>query len=90
MALAGTLRDNTSEWDEKNIEEHDYVTRFILDVFASLGIEAAVSGAEDVRFGSIRHLCHRITAHYSGPIIPLLNALSPTPALFRLSSCRGH
>lgn len=81
MALAGTLRDNTSEWDEKNIEEHDYVTRFILDVFASLGIKAHVSGAEDVRFGSIRHLCHRITAHYSGPIIPLLNALSPTPAL---------
>lgn len=81
MALAGTLRDTTSQWDDKNIEEHDYVTRFILDVFESFGIKATVSDAEDVRFGSIRHLCHRITAHYSGPVVPLLNALSPTPAL---------
>lgn len=81
MALAGTLRDSRSAWDAKNIEEHDYVTRFIVDTFARFGIRAEVSSAEDVHFGSIRHLCHRITARYSGPVIPLLNALSPTPAL---------
>ena len=80
-ALAGTLRDSRSAWDAKNIEEHDYVTRFIVDTFARFGIRAEVSSAEDVHFGSIRHLCHRITARYSGPVIPLLNALSPTPAL---------
>ena len=81
MALAGTLRDSRSAWDAKNIEEHDYVTRFIVDTFARFGIRAEVSPAEDVHFGAIRHLCHRITARYSGPLIPLLNALSPTPAL---------
>ena len=81
MALAGTLRDSRSAGDAKNIEEHDYVTRFIVDTFARFGIRAEVSSADDVHFGSIRHLCHRITARYSGPVIPLLNALSPTPAL---------
>lgn len=81
MALAGTLRDDDAEWDAKNIEEHDYVTRFIVDTLANFGIRADVAPAEDVRFGSIRHLCHRITARYSGPVVPLLNALSPTPAL---------
>jgi isochorismate synthase len=81
MALAGTLRNDTDQWDAKNIEEHDYVTRFIVDTFTRFGIKAEVSPAEDVRFGAIRHLCHRISAEYSGPIVPLLNALSPTPAL---------
>jgi isochorismate synthase len=81
MALAGTLRNDTDRWDAKNIEEHNYVTRFIVDTFARFGIKAEVSPAEDVRFGAIRHLCHRISAEYSGPIVPLLNALSPTPAL---------
>ncbi|WP_295730835.1 chorismate-binding protein [uncultured Muribaculum sp.] len=81
MALAGTLRDDSAGWDAKNIEEHDYVTRFIVDTLADFSIKAEVAPAGEVRFGSIRHLCHRITARYSGPIVPLLNALSPTPAL---------
>ncbi len=81
MALAGTLRDKTSAWDAKNLEEHEYVTGFIVDTMRSFGLSPEVGPAEDLWFGPVRHLCHRITAKYTGPMIPLLNALSPTPAL---------
>lgn len=81
MALAGTLRADSQQWDDKNREEHDYVTRFIVDTMRDFGLNPKVGPAEEVRFGSLRHLCHRITASYTGPLVPLLNRLSPTPAL---------
>lgn len=83
MSLAGTREcsDGACAWDQKNVEEHDYVTRFIVDCFRNKGIEPLVSDAESVQFGNIEHLCHRITGVYSGKLLPLIHALSPTPAL---------
>lgn len=81
MALAGTLRDDLTDWDLKNCEEHDYVTRFIVETLARHGVAATVAPATEVRFGTLRHLCHRITAPYAGSPLPLLLSLSPTPAL---------
>lgn len=81
MALAGTRKCSEYDWDDKNIEEHDFVTRYIVSTLKSLGLEPQVGMAENVRFGSIEHLCHRIIAKYDGPIITVANALSPTPAL---------
>lgn len=81
MALAGTLRDDRADWDPKNVEEHAYVTRFIVETLASQGVAATVADATEVSFGTLRHLCHRISAPYSGSPLPLLLSLSPTPAL---------
>ena len=81
MALAGTRKCAEDDWDDKNIEEHDFVTRYIVSTLKSQGIKPDVGTAENVRFGSIEHLCHRIFAKYDGPIITVANALSPTPAL---------
>ncbi len=81
MALAGTRRCSEGDWDDKNVEEHNYVTEYIVSKLKSLGIKPDVGPSENVGFGSIEHLCHRIIAKYSGPIISVANALSPTPAL---------
>ena len=82
MSLAGTrLKDDTAAWDKKNVKEHNFVTDYIVNTLATHGIKANVGPAEDLNYGKIKHLCHRITANFSGDIIPLLHSLSPTPAL---------
>lgn len=81
MALAGTRKCSEDDWDDKNIEEHNFVTKYIVSTLKSSGLEPYVGTAENVKFGSIEHLCHRIIAKYNGPIITVANALSPTPAL---------
>ena len=89
MALAGTRSVEIGEWDAKNSEEHNYVVNYIVDVLRHLGISPEVCDAENVRFGSIEHLCHRINADYSGNMIDVANALSPTPALAGLPLVRA-
>ena len=83
MSLAGTRKcsEGIHAWDQKNVEEQDYVTRFIVDCFRSSGIMSEVGDAESVKFGNIEHLCHRIKGVYTGKLLPLIHALSPTPAL---------
>ena len=82
MALAGTRSDESRcGWDNKNIKEHDFVTKYISDTLARIGDSVVTGESHDVAYGAIRHLCHRISAHYGGDFIEALNALSPTPAL---------
>ncbi len=84
MSLAGTRQymDNDSEWDVKNMQEHDYVTDFIVDTLRGMGINPQVHAAENVRFGNIEHLCHRITGMLGNVNIKdLITNLSPTPAV---------
>lgn len=83
MSLAGTREcgPEMGEWDKKNTEEHDYVTRFIVECLHLNGIIPEVGEAESVKFGSIEHLCHKIQGRYNGRILPLIHSLSPTPAL---------
>ncbi len=82
MSLAGTrMKSSNAAWDDKNREEHDYVTRYIVDKLSSLGINATVGCAENVGYGAIEHLCHRITARYTGNPFIVADTLSPTPAL---------
>lgn len=81
MSLAGTRMRSDKPWDCKNRAEHDFVTDYIVNIFQSEGIEPHTHEAENVAYGDIEHLCHRITAHYEGKIFPLLHRLSPTPAL---------
>jgi isochorismate synthase len=82
MSLAGTRNnDDPSAWDDKNLKEHNFVTDYIVATLAANGITATVGAAEDVSYGALKHLCHRITGSFSGNIMPLLHSLSPTPAL---------
>lgn len=84
MSLAGTRKSSLSEqsWDFKNIEEHNYVTDYIVSTLDSLGLKALVHEAENLNYGTIEHLCHRITSSINDiPYFKILNKLSPTPAL---------
>lgn len=81
MSLAGTRLRCDKPWDSKNVAEHNFVTEYIVDIFRSFGMTPEVHEAMNVAYGDIEHLCHRITATYDGKILPLLDRLSPTPAL---------
>ncbi len=81
MSLAGTKSVDSGDWDLKNVEEHNYVTDFIISKLTSLGLTPQIGASENVRFGKIEHLCHRIRAEYMGDLIAIANHLSPTPAL---------
>lgn len=81
MALAGTRVRSDKPWDAKNVEEHRFVTKYIEAVLRAAGAVPHLHDAENIAYGDIEHLCHRITAGYDGSILRLLNMLSPTPAL---------
>lgn len=85
MSLAGTrlVTNESQEWDNKNIEEHNYVTKFICDTLTELGLQHDVSPLENLQFGTIEHLCNHIIIHVHNSInnMMIVNALSPTPAL---------
>ncbi len=85
MALAGTRTIGEGEvWDVKNVEEHDYVTTYIVETLGGLGIDAVVADAENLKYGKIEHLCHRIEASLPPEGISyddVMRQLSPTPAL---------
>ena len=84
MSLAGTriASFSNADWDNKNIEEHNYVTKYIIDTLSKYDIKANVSAPSSVSFGNIEHLCHKITANIGdNDIIQILNDLSPTPAV---------
>lgn len=84
MSLAGTRKFGTlGEWDEKNRDEHDYVTRFIVERLAAYGYKPIVGNAETLPYRNIEHLCHRITVPCGekDDLYAIMNDLSPTPAL---------
>lgn len=84
MALAGTrsILETSTQWDAKNKEEHDYVTDYIYNTLSSLGLNVTIHPAENLRFGDIEHLCHRITSTFNNlSFLKILSKLSPTPAL---------
>lgn len=82
MALAGTRAAcSAAEWDRKNVMEHSLVTDHITDVLSRHGLHCTVGPAEELGFGSIEHLCHRIVATGSASPLELALELSPTPAL---------
>lgn len=81
MALAGTRQISDGEWDEKNIHEHDFVTRHILCTFKSFDLSTKVSEPQLLKFGNIEHLMHTITGEGEANVTQLFNVLNPTPAV---------
>lgn len=83
MALAGTRHSGTDEpWDSKNVEEQELVTRFICDCMLRSGLEPRTGITRTLRYGTIEHICTDIKADGCGDnVMPLLDLLSPTPAI---------
>ncbi len=82
MSLAGTrLCGGQSPWDDKNIHEHNLVTRHIVDVFGDMGLDPVVGEATAVKFGRVEHLCHEITGRGVADMNDLYSRLNPTPAV---------
>lgn len=86
MSLAGTrLRCEIDRpWDQKNIEEHNFVTQYISKILLSYNLNMTVLPLENMYFGAnIEHLCNKISANNvpSNIIESILDELNPTPAL---------
>lgn len=82
MALAGTReKGEETEWDSKNSDEHEFVTKHIVDVFRKFNLEVSVSEGESLQFGDIEHLMHRIEGRGKFAGCQVLDALTPTPAI---------
>lgn len=82
MSLAGTkLMSDETQWDEKNLEEHELVTAYIEAVLKELGMEVNVGNLCEMPFCHLKHLCNVITATGDADVHDILEALSPTPAV---------
>ncbi len=86
-ALAGTRQANTStQWDNKNIEEHLIVKRFIMDVFRKWDMNPVASPLSTKKAGNVEHLLTSIhslgiTKKVINSFPEFISTLSPTPAL---------
>ncbi|MBT7849992.1 MAG: chorismate-binding protein [Formosa sp.] len=87
MALAGTQVFKSSdkvEWDSKNIEEHTFVTDYLIEVLTDYLDFIKISGPNTFKAGDLLHLQTLITGrlkstHHS--LSQLLKAMHPTPAV---------
>lgn len=81
VSLAATKRPE-DQWTEKEIDEQQIVTDFILDCISDTENQKAI-GPETVRAGKFEHLKTYISAEISEdyPLEELLARLHPTPAL---------
>jgi isochorismate synthase len=85
MSLSGTrkIQSGNSDWGQKEIEEHLWVSRFIAESLEKSGCsELQISPMNTVQAGAVEHLRTDYLANCENEIIPrLLNALHPTPAV---------
>lgn len=82
MALAGTRIPSTLPWDSKNRQEQALVTEFIRETLGPLAKELYEGPLENLRAGSIEHLCTRFIFQMPpGRMLMLLDKLPPTPAV---------
>ncbi len=89
MALAGTRprsaggADQTS-WDEKNLEEQQMVTDYIVSLFHANGLKAECGRKHTQGAGPVEHICTPVRARMpqeGWEMERFLQQLSPTPAL---------
>lgn len=84
MALAGTRPAGTKgEWDDKNIKEQEFVTKFIENCLDNLDIPYITEGPDTLVANGVEHLCTRFDARLPQGVSPLrvADVLNPTPAL---------
>lgn len=83
MALAGTKKDETTEWDQKNQMEHQTVVRYLEETFRQAGIPFTKGTRYTRRAGHLFHLCTEFSlaptpAYHTSDLIRLIH---PTPAV---------
>lgn len=85
MSLAGTQKLTQSEpieWADKELEEQEMVTNYILDALKDRVTDVKRSDTETVRAGNLLHLRTRISGYLeTGNPEAIVNALHPTPAV---------
>lgn len=85
MALAGTqvYKDTKIVWENKEIQEHQFVTDYITQALSTLNIPFTVSKTSTLKAGSLVHLHASITGRlkHENQIGELIHALHPTPAV---------
>ncbi len=84
IALAGTKRtQNNEEWGQKELEEQEYVTRFIKDKLENKGVEKLkISKREELVAGPVKHLVNYFSFYYpEDKIEELAKTIHPTPAV---------
>mgnify|MGYP000805966984 FL=1 len=83
MSLAGTRPSSAAgSWDDKNVEENNFVTEYIVAQLQDIAEEIKVSPANGLRYGSVVHLLHTRSGKADKESIPaLIKAINPTPAL---------
>ena len=94
MALAGTMpySDNMPRWSEKNVQEQDYVTRYIGDCLGRFSHDVSVKGPYITRAGILAHLRtdFSFTLTDETAVGEVLDALHPTPAVCGLPKEEAH
>lgn len=83
MALAGTKKDEKTEWDQKNQMEHQTVVRYLEETFRQAGIPFTEGTRHTRRAGHLFHLCTEFSltptpAYHTSDLIRLIH---PTPAV---------
>lgn len=86
MALAGTQSyKNTLDvsWQQKEIEEHQFVSNYIFDELTKEKISCQIHQTETVKAGNLLHLQAMITGRMKNKneLGKIINALHPTPAV---------
>ena len=87
MALAGTQVFKSSdkvEWDSKNVEEHAFVTDYLLEVLSNYLDFIKTSGPNTLKAGELLHLQTLVTGRLKSTdhsLSQLLKAMHPTPAV---------
>lgn len=82
MSLAGTKKDESIEWTEKEILEQDYVTKYIENSLKNIKVNNLKSiGPYDYKAGSVIHLKTDIYAETDLSSLELALFLHPTPAV---------
>lgn len=84
MSLAGTLTAKNEEdivWGEKELEEQEMVTDYLIEKIGSITKDYKVSKQETYRIGDLFHLRTKVEGTYNESIESLINLLHPTPAV---------
>ena len=82
VSLAGTRRNPSVAWTDKERVEQQLVTDHILDVLAQKeATHVTLDGPKDRTYGELIHLETRISATCRGDLHDLAQALHPTPAV---------
>ena len=87
MAVAGTQILKSSEkveWDSKNLDEHAFVTDYLVEVLSDYLEPIKTSGPHTLKAGELLHLQTHVTGRLKSThqsLNQLLRAIHPTPAV---------